>query len=168
MRRARNIRSRERRRRNALLDLDITSLLDILVIILVFLLKSTNSSGIIINPAKEIILPQSKTGKVQAPALALQVSKNKVWLDDKLILDQNLESNFEGRKLITLYDELIKKREELEIAEDLLENEEKFEGKLSLMVHKEISYEYLQKILYTAGEAGFVQFQFVVLDEERS
>jgi biopolymer transport protein ExbD len=174
MSRSRSIRNKNlRRSRSEIIDLDITSLLDILVILLVFLLNSYNSSGIIINVPKEIKLPESESQSLNKPGVIIQLAKEKIWVEDQLILDFEQETNLKrqfdqgGRRLIPLYDELVRIKEEIEALNKQVDNSKKFSGVANLVVHKEIKYEMVKKILYTLAVAGFQKYKFVVLSSEQ-
>ena len=78
MRTTRSIRNRGRRAKKEPIDLDITSLLDILVIMLVFLLKSYNATGIILNVPDDIKLPTSASSDINTQGVVVQVSENKI------------------------------------------------------------------------------------------
>ena len=67
MARTRSIRNQKRKNKREVLDVDITSLLDILVILLVFLLKSYNSSGVTLTIPEGIVLPDSKSQSINLP-----------------------------------------------------------------------------------------------------
>lgn len=88
MSRVRSVRNKKRRTKREALEVDITSLLDILVILLVFLLKSYNSSGVIVTVPDGIKLPQSESQSINTPGVIVQVSPDKIWVDSKTILDK--------------------------------------------------------------------------------
>ena len=117
MARVRSIRNRKRRGKKDLFEIDITSLLDILVILLVFLLKSYNSSGVTLNVPKGIELPKSASVSLNNAGVMIQVSEEKIWVDSETVLDVNsLPSkvyDHRGRRIIPLFNELVKKKEEI-------------------------------------------------------
>ena len=170
MRQKRCIRNRRKREKITRTELDITSLLDILVITLVFLLKSYNSSGFILNTPKGITLPKSKSLTVNTSGTIIQVSQSKVWVDDKIILntakmpakayDQN------GRRIVPLYNELVRRKEIIKQIKDSSLNAEKFTGKVNLVIDKNVKFNFIKKLLYTTAEAGYKQYKFIVLGEE--
>lgn len=170
MRLNRSIRNRGRRNKKPLIDLDITSLLDILVIMLVFLLKSYNSTGIVLNVPKDITLPASNSKDVNTSGVVIQVSPTKVWVDDKVILDKNNTKgriyDYNGRRIIPLYDELVKKKDLVELVKKTSTEAKKFSGIVNLIVDKSIKYSEIKKILFTSAEAGYRSYKFVVLGEE--
>ena len=110
--RNRQIRNRGRRRPRKVFDIDITSLLDILVILLVFLLKSYNSSGIILNVPKGITLPGSQSLKENTMGVVIQVSPDMIWVDDQEVLDRKNETKqdydmYDERRIVPLFNKLV-------------------------------------------------------------
>lgn len=146
-----------RKREKEILDLDITSLLDILVILLVFLLKSYNASDLKLNLAKGIRLPSSKSRVMGHYAAIIQVNKdNVISINNKEL--GNLKSY--GSKVTPLYNELelIKKQQK-----------EKLEGRdtgmmknINIVLDKEIEYGQMKKIMHTASLVGYINFKFIV------
>lgn len=170
MARNRSIRHKKKRSTKGPIDVDITSLLDILVILLVFLLKSYNSSGVVIDIPDGITLPTSDSQSYNNPGTLVQVSKDKIWVDRKLILDsQNLPSKVYdqgNRRIIPLFNELVKKREEIEAVSKSSSGATKFSGNANLVIDKSIKYSYMKKLMYTCAEAGFKEYKFIVMGQE--
>jgi biopolymer transport protein ExbD len=170
MRRSRSISSRGKaRNKNSVMDLDITSLLDILVILLVFLLKSYNSSGVVLNVPKGIELPSSESASMNTSGIIVQVSPTTIWVDNKIILESkndSLSKDRTGRRIIPLFNELVKKKEMIKRVEKTSPDAKKFTGVVNLVVDKSIKYSYIKKLMYTSASAGFGKYKFVVLGEE--
>lgn len=150
------------------MDIDITSLLDILTILLVFLLQNYNSSGVIINVPKDIDLPRSSSISLNNYGVNIQVSKSQIWIDDKEVVntetaDQSQLFDEGGRRIIPLYNELIKIKETIKQSEKLSPQATKFSGVANLVVDKSMKYNYLKRVMYTCAAAGFKEFKFVVL-----
>tara|TARA_B100000925_G_scaffold289841_1_gene273664 strand:- start:4340 stop:4852 length:513 start_codon:yes stop_codon:yes gene_type:complete len=169
--RYKSIRKRIRRKKPEALDVDITSLLDILVILLVFLLKSYNSSGVIFNVPKGIKLPFSVTKQLNTPGVIVQVSESKIWVDDQVILDVTKPGNRiiydqGGSRIISLYNELRKKRALYKQVEKTAKGAKRFSGIVNLVVDKGLKYSYVKKILATCADAGFQKYKFVVSSTE--
>ncbi|EQC48355.1 transport energizing protein, ExbD/TolR family [Bacteriovorax sp. BSW11_IV] len=168
---ARSIRNRGKRKKSKVFDLDITSLLDILVILLVFLLRSYNSSGIVLNVPKGVELPKSESANINSTGVMVQVAPDKIWVDDKLIIDNSSNggalSNTD-RRLIPLFNELVRKKNEIKLIEKTTPNAEKFSGNVNLIIDKSIKYTFIKKLMLTCAEAGFKSYKFVVLGEEQN
>lgn len=170
--RNRSIRSRGTRRKKEVMDIDITSLLDILVILLVFLLKSYNSSGQILNVPKGVDLPISESKVVSTSGTVVQVSTNSIWVDEREVLSfgpnmKAVNSALDSRnRIIPLLINLKQKKAEIERLAKEAPKAKRFTGKINLLVDKTIKYSMLQKIMHTSASAGFSQFKFVVLGVE--
>jgi len=171
MARTRSIKARRGRKGGKMVDVDITSLLDILTILLVFLLQSFNSSGVVINVPKDIEIPRSTSETINSFGVNVQVSKSQIWVDDKEIVNtkdvepQHLYDEG-GRRIIPLFNELTKIRETIQQAEKLSPEVKKFSGVANLVIDKSLKYNYLKRIMYTCAAAGYKEFKFVVLSEQ--
>jgi biopolymer transport protein ExbD len=157
------------KKKQQVFDIDITSLLDILTIMLVFLLQSYNSSGVIINVPKEIELPRSSSETLNNFGVNIQVSKTQIFVDDAEVVNTEIPDSqlFDegGRRIIPLYNELIKIKETIKQTEKLSPQAAKFSGIANLVVDKSLKYNYLKRIMYTCAAAGFKEFKFVVLTQ---
>jgi biopolymer transport protein ExbD len=163
-------RSRYQRKTPAVIDVDITSLLDVLTILLVFLLQSYNSSGVIINVPKGIELPRSASESLNNFGVNVQVSKTNIWVDDKEVLNSDTASASQvfdegGRRIVPLFNELVRVKETIKQSEKLSPDAVKFSGIANLVVDKSMKYDYLKRVMYTCAAAGFKEFKFVVLTE---
>lgn len=172
MRKKRSIRFRKKRLKRQVMDLDITSLLDILVIILVFLLKSYNTAGVIFNVPKGIVLPKSESKTNNTPGVVVQVSEDRIWVDDELILDYKdtkgqRVSDHGGRLIVPLFNKLSEKRRTIELIAKKTPEANKFSGVVNLIVDKKVKYNQIKKLMYTSAEARYQKYKFVVLGEEQ-
>lgn len=170
MARTRSILTQKRKMKKSLIDLDITSLLDILVILLVFLLQSYNSSGVTVNIPTGIELPLSSSQSLNKPGVVIQVSKDEIWVESISVVkseemkNKNIDQG--GKRIIPLYNELVKKKKQIEEVSKRVQNANEFTGVVNLVVDKSIKYSLVKKIMYTAASAGFKEFKFVVMGEE--
>ncbi len=171
MARNRSIRNRKRKNKRGIFELDITSLLDILVILLIFLIKSYNSSGITMNIPEGIELPRSESSNGNTAGIMIQVSKDKIWVDTKAVLDTaNLPKHLydtNGKRIVPLFDELVKKKEEIKnLSMQTAGKAKPFSGIVNLIVDKSLKYSYVKKVMYTCASAGFKEYKFVVMGNE--
>jgi biopolymer transport protein ExbD len=158
------------RKKERVFDIDITSLLDILTILLVFLLQSYNSSGVVINVPKGIDLPKSASESLNTFGVNVQVSKTQIFVDDTEVVNTEIPNDqlFDegGRRIVPLFNELVKIKETIKQSEKLSPQAKKFSGIANLVVDKTLKYEYLKRVMYTCAAAGFKEFKFVVLTSE--
>lgn len=146
---------RIRKRRNTESEeLDITSLLDILVILLVFLLKSYNSSDLSVDLVEELALPYSYSQGITNLGVVLQVNKGKnVFVNNELV--GNLEgSNREQSKIIKrLKDEYETNKKSKSINKPEL---------INLVFDKTLKYEYIDQVIQYANDSGFLNYKLIV------
>ena len=107
------------KRSPATFKLNITSMVDMFVMLLVFLLKSFDTSPVQINPNEGLRLPASTSTKEPVEALKLVVSKKGIFVEDRKIVEfdqaaaidpKDLDKN-DQNFIRTLYTELDKEAE---------------------------------------------------------
>jgi biopolymer transport protein ExbD len=143
------------------MEIDITSLLDILVILLVFLLKSYNASDLKLDLVKNLKVPDSKARKLGNHAVIIQVDQNSnVWVGKRIIA----KIPSQGSEIPELL-ELLKNKKEAEkakIAQETRSPASKVSKAVNLVFDKDTPYKSLQKIMHTSAIAGFTEFKFIV------
>jgi len=147
------------RRKKETLDIDITSLLDILVILLVFLLKSYNASDLSVDIARGIKIPDSISEKLGNQAIIIQVSKNKkIWINNKAIGVINTNNN----KINLLYNELQKYSLAEKKSNNNLGKDDKKKTRVNLIFDRDLPYKTISQVMHTASISGYSQFKFIV------
>ncbi|HLT22811.1 MAG TPA: biopolymer transporter ExbD [Bacteriovoracaceae bacterium] len=149
----------QRRKMSNDVDVDITSLLDILTILLVFLLQSYNSSDLRLDLVKNIDLADSKVREITKFAPVLQVTKeSEVFLNNKSIgrlpasgsMDE-LTVALKNQRDLTAKDNATKTAKQKH-------NEEL----INLVFDKDMDYEVVQRVMNDSAHAGYSQFKFIV------
>ncbi len=182
---ARSIRHRRIRRKiHKDFDLQLTSMMDILVIILVFLLKSYSASTNSFSSVPGLAMPTSKSEDLPPDSLHLIVTPEAITFEGTRVVEfvQSAESlssgqpsysfktedlDESGMRIAHLYDALTKAREKAEIlrakspARDEKGNPLPFDGILAIQADKRVKYDTLRKIMYTAGAARFHTFRLL-------
>ncbi len=135
------------------LDVDITSLLDILTILLVFLLNSYNATNLELNVQKDLKPALSKSMVLTSFAPVVQITANKeIFLND--ISFGNLDSQDVLKKLLLSLQEESKK---------LTNNLSKVDPKkINLLVDQALSYSDLKRLLGVIKSGGFSDFKLIV------
>lgn len=179
---------RGRRKINKAFELQLTSMMDALVIIVVFLLKSYNTSSNSFTTAPGLKLPTSSSEQSPNDTLQVIVTPEFMTIDNERVLDfiqvagnvgsQEATYQFKSSdldedelRIVPLYDALIKAKEKTEIllAKSSARADGKplpFEGILAVQADKRIKYDTLRKIMYTAGAAGYKTFRFLAMKKE--
>ncbi|MBC7386828.1 MAG: biopolymer transporter ExbD [Cryobacterium sp.] len=186
----RSIRTRRRKRKlNAAFELQLTSLIDVLVIILVFLLKSYQTSMNNLTTVSGLQMPISSSQDEPRDSLQVILTPEGITFEGVRVLDfqQDVASagasegtyklppealDEGGKRVVALFNTLVAAREKSELLKqkspvrDAQGNPLPFDGVLAVTADKRIQYDTLRKIMYTAGAAGFKIFRFTALKKE--
>jgi biopolymer transport protein ExbD len=146
-----------RRREKQEVDVDITSLLDILTILLVFLLKSYNASDLKLDITKGIEMADSTSTYMTRFAPVIQVNKEaKVFLNNKEI--GRLPASGE---MLILTNKL--KEERAKTEENNRTKKQQYNAELvNLVFDKDMDYQIVQRVMHDSALAGYSQFKFIV------
>ncbi len=166
-------RFRPRIKKESSIDVEITSLLDILVILLVFLLKNYNASDLILNPAENLNLATSKSLELGNKTVMIQVNKDKFfWVDEQKIGQIDLKES--SITLLREKLEEIKKALEEEVVQlagrnlasatdiELLQRKKLAQTRINLVFDQDLPYEYIKLVMHTSALSGFPEFKFIV------
>ncbi len=151
--------------------IQITSMVDMFIILLVFLLKSYSTSPVNITPNKLLRLPASTSSIDPIDTLKLIVSKQGVFVGGKQVAAINngqiAASDIDPRDpsfIRSLYNELDKKADQVKNLAKV-NNTVNFNGRIFMEVDKDLPYSTLQKVLYTAMLVGYANVKFAVMSK---
>ncbi|MBI2520073.1 MAG: biopolymer transporter ExbD [Bdellovibrio sp.] len=153
-----------RRRKKEPTELDITSLLDILTILLVFLLRSYNATDLKLDVAQGVTLPTAQSQDLGSYALVLQVNKKReLFFNNKLVtqLDVTGKGGSDLEKLLTV--EAEHQRKEMAARHPASQPDSKpVPLKINLLFDKDLPYEVVGNVLHLAASSGHSKFKFIV------
>jgi biopolymer transport protein ExbD len=156
---------RGKRDENEITYLNITPMLDMMTILLVFLLKSFASSASNVNVAN-LVLPHSTTKLKVEEAIQVLVTPEQILVDNEPVLSLDPRARVQtgdlrGTTLVgPLYDALTQKSEYLKRIQEF--GGAQFNGKVAILADQNITYDTIEKVLYTAGQAEFGLFRLIV------
>jgi biopolymer transport protein ExbD len=149
--------------------IQITSMVDMFVILLVFLLKSYSTSPVAITPSDKLTLPASTSTKDPVDALRVLVSRDGVFVEDKKILelrngqiDSKDVDATDLQFIRALYSELdtqAQKSRSIASEGDAVD----FGGKVIMQADRSLPYELLRKVMYTSMMAGYSDVKIAVI-----
>jgi biopolymer transport protein ExbD len=180
---------RARRRVQKKFELQLTSLMDVMVIIVVFLLKSYATSTNTFTTVPGMKIPISSSQDMPPDSLQVIVTPEAITFEGERVLEfQKLPGDAgstedgysfkptdlsEGnRQIRPLFDALVKARDKAELlrakskARDAQGNPLPFDGILAVTADKRVQYDTIRKIMYTAATAGYKVFRFLALKKE--
>ena len=160
--------------------LSITSMMDMMTIILVFLLKNYSTTDISVAPSDDLQIPLSLAKKKPKLAVNVVVSRKSIVVDGELVLDleRNIdeetgeeviaipEDSKKGQLIDSLYEVLYDKAE---TAKDLGvktgREEFDFKGEVLLQCDSRLPFSVIREVMFTAGQAQFGNFRFIVIQK---
>lgn len=162
---------REREAEGEIKALNITAMMDMMTIILVFLLKSYTASAVSMTSSDELRPPVSSTRMTPKDTVAITITPRSVMLGDRKIFDlrngQVPTSVLSGRLVVPLDIALHKEVEKLKTIERY-NAAAPFNHELSIIGDKSIPYDVLLTVLYTAGHNELENYRFIVLQRDDS
>src|SRR4051812_2715397 len=151
-------------------ELNITAMMDMMTIILVFLLKSYSASAVAMTASEDIKMPISTTRSTPKDTVAVTITPRNIIVGDKSVLalenGQIPKAAIQGQRLVLPLDAALKK--EVEKLKSIADRNPAapFTHELSVIGDRKIPYELLLTVLYTAGQNELENYRFVVLQKE--
>lgn len=159
---------RDREAEGEIKELNITAMMDLMTIILVFLIKSFSASSITVTASEDVRPPASSARATPKDTIAITVTQKSVMVGDKRRVDlvggAARPEDLQGSLVLPL-DAALKK--EVEKLKKIAERNPgaPFSGEVSIIGDKRISYDLLSKVLYTAGQNELDKFRFIILQK---
>lgn len=156
-------RNRRIRIKNVHAPLRLTSMMDILTVLLLFLLKSFVVDGGVITPVPGVELPESSSETSPKASVVIAIFEDNVMMDGKVVAkvsDAVASNDLVIESLATRLDEA------RSTATDIAKRrgvEEEFVGKVAIQGDREIAFEILQRVMYTCTMSGFEDISLAVI-----
>ena len=134
----------------------LTSLVDVMAIILVFLIKTFSTEGNIITPSSDLELPVSTSTKKPTPQWSIEIARNSVMSEGTFIASTGAYAKKDSLLIPELYKWLVNKRK---LRSDT-------SSQALIQCDKEVPYAIVKKVMYTCSKAKFIDFSVLVIQEE--
>ena len=150
-------------------ELNITPMMDMMTIILVFLLKSFSGSTSMLTLDENLQVPPSKTRLAAKEAVPVLITKKVILIEGQQVeavnngkVDASRKPNGENGYLISSIVDILSKisNRERRVAEL---QKGKFESELMVVADKGTPYRLLTEVLYSCGQAGYSNYRLIVL-----
>jgi biopolymer transport protein ExbD len=139
----------------------LTSLIDVMTILLIYLLQSFSTEGEIVTATKDLILPESSAKKRPELRVTLSVNSQYILVENKKIASVSNVLESEDLIIPELLEWLRLRREATETI-GMYSNTTKFKGEITIHGDKRIHFKLLKKIMYTCGQQGYNNFSLAV------
>jgi biopolymer transport protein ExbD len=158
-----SIRQRRRKRGGNTVKLNITSMIDMFTLMVVFLIQNYSAQGQLVTPAQGLRLPKSTVEKTAGEALSVKISRMTIMVENDVVLDGEAFKSVLDQKdflIQPLYKVLSKYSDEARKSAQMFKTE--FSGKISIQGDVEVPYNLLTRVMYTCGQAGYPNMNLVV------
>ena len=150
-------------------DLNITPMMDMMTIILVFLLKSFSASASTITFDSNLQIPRSETQLKTKLAVSVTLTKKVILVEGDAVapvragaVDPSIKRDGANGYYITPLVEILEKhaKREKKVAEL---TGQPFEAQLMLIADQTTPYRLLTEVIYSCGQAGYANYRLLVL-----
>jgi biopolymer transport protein ExbD len=160
---------KEREAAGEIKELNITAMMDMMTILLVFLLKSFASSSAAVTASEDVRPPVSTTRATPKDTVAVTITPKNILVGDKEVMrlqnGQIPADKLQGRLVLPLDAQLKKEVEKLKYIAERNPGAP-FSRELSVIADRKVPYDMLLTVLYTAGQNELENYRFVVLKKE--
>lgn len=149
-------------RKTGYAELNLTSMVDMLTILVVFLLQTFSASGELLVVSKNIVLPEASNYKDLERAPVIGVAKDSVTLDGRPVADAaelNKENTVDW-KITDLHDQLVTLKNNYKLLHQNPGDE--FNGMVIMQADKGVDFKVIKKVMYTCAVAGYTNVNFAV------
>lgn len=152
-------------------SVSITSLLDIMTILLVFMLMNYATNPANVNPSADLELVASlETNELVTHLTTLAITQKHILVDDKPVVQVKdgkvsptaKRDGEDGYFITPLFDALQAAADHQKKLASYNRNVQ-FSGRMMVIGDEEVSFRLLSEVLYTAGQAEFGEFEFAVI-----
>jgi biopolymer transport protein ExbD len=152
-------------RKNTYAELNITSMVDMLMILTVFLLMTFSASGELLSVQKNIILPEAQNWRDLEQAPIIAVSKDSVTLDGRMVADATVlnQDNTADWKIVELHDTLVTLKNNYK----LLHPSDEWKGMVIVQADKGVDFKVIKKVMYSCSMAGYQNVNFAVQQKSK-
>lgn len=144
--------------------ISMTSLMDILTTLLLFVLKSFVVDGEAVTPVPGVTLPQSTSHTAAQSAVVIAIFDDVVMMDGEVVTTVSKSSKSRDLLIDALADRLDESREQaIEIAK-MRGDTEDFVGRVSIQGDRDIHFAIIQRVMFTCSQSGFETIALAVIE----
>jgi len=153
-------------------SLNITSMMDMFTIILLFLLKSFSADGSMLTAADDLMLPNSISNKrPQEISLQVAVTQDAILVDNVPVVGTRsvfLKDQEEyDEDTTSAFDMALKAKMDMELELLRIGALTEVNGDVVVQVDKNINFDVMYKVMRTCGRQGYVNMKFAVMMREQ-
>ena len=137
----------------------LTSLIDVMTILLVFLIKSFSVEGNLVTPSDDLVLPVSTSDKLPRQQCAIEITTKAILGDGQIIAALGDIDPTDSLLIEPLYRWM---RSQGAQCGDSLRGRE-----IMIQCDRNMAYVHVKRVMYSCSKAGFSRFSVLVIQEEQ-
>lgn len=144
-------------------ELNLTSMMDAMTIILLFLLKTFSTHGQIVSSSKDLRLPYSLSTESPKKELTVSITRENILVSDQKVVSIGTIKP-DDVMIKPLYTELKRRSEEAKHNE--VTYAIPFDHEIIIQGDQEIPFQLLFKVLYTCGQSEYNKLRLLTIREK--
>lgn len=136
----------------------LTSLVDVMTILLVFLIKNFSVEGNLITQSQDLILPVSSSEKEAQIRSSIEITRNVIVSEGHIIITLEELMRTDSMLIAPVFDwmKAVRSRNQ----------NSKTAASLLIQCDREVEFAVIKKVMFSCSKAGFTDFSVLVIQEE--
>lgn len=153
-------------RSNVIADLNVTPMVDMLTMLVIFLLLTFSASGEILTISKDITLPKAFNAVELERAPIIAISKAKIAFEGQFVMDAGQITNeaYVDFVLPPLKERLERNRDQWKLAHP----DKTFDAQIIIQSDNSVNFIVLKMIMMTCAQAEYTSMNFAVMRTDRN
>jgi biopolymer transport protein ExbD len=149
-------------------DLNVTPLVDMFVILVLFLIANFSSTGEILQMSKDIELPEAANTDELQLAPAVQITKDQVIFDGLSVgrIDDLIREDY--LNIPTLEEKLRDKKKQFEDLHNAANDQGAFKGEVNIQADRKVQFRIVKRVMFSCAAAGYGNIAFATMAAEKS
>jgi biopolymer transport protein ExbD len=152
--------------------LNVTALVDMMMVLVIFLVMNFNASGEMLFLSKDIKMPQAENGGqvTRVPIVSIS-NKNQLYFEGVILTDlNNIDPNDPNWRIAELEERLVDNRQRAEAIgkREWSSPEEDPTTTVNVQSDKDTDFKLLKRVLYTCEQAGYGRIRLAVGDARKA
>ena len=145
-------------------QITMTSLMDILTTLLLFVLKSFVVEGEAVTPVPGVTLPESTSHASAQSAVVIAIFDDVVMMDGEVVATVSKSSKSRDLLIDALADRLDESRRQSNEIAKMRGDTEEFVGRVSIQGDRDIHFAIIQRVMFTCSQSGFENIALAVIE----
>lgn len=143
-------------------ELNLTSMMDAMTIILLFLLKTYSTTGAIISPSSDLKLPYSLSTQAPHKELTVSITRENILVSDERVMSID-QIDSQSPIIAPLYSELSRRAQEAKQNE--ITYSIPFTHEVIVVADESVPFQMLFKVIYTCGSSEYNKLRLLTIRE---